>query len=362
MLIKDIPFDSLVNQVNQSHKEVSDPLGHFIDQYIKSGRRKALYIHTPFCVSKCRYCKWQSSQLELPEELDFHYEQVLAGQVKKYHEIFDKIIFNEVYLGGGTPTIVPASTMGTLFDTIPNFDKIKNKCMEASPDTLTKHHIKLFQKYNFYFLSIGVQSLNYHIMGKHGRRYISRQELLNLSHYLNEQGIYFNFDMICYLDTGDLRDVPDFEKDLDFIMNQCKPSSITIHQEYWSFQTFEKTNELMRLIRQRIDKDPKWVCVNSDLVDEDVRNDTMYRAEYRIVSRNYDYMHHLWDKYNLNLKEDYDVLTLGSTKRHPLFSFVGDMMYQHEQNIIYSGPHTKFDEWMYRYLREIRERKGLKPL
>lgn len=360
MLVKDVPtFGSVKLPMNQDPANLADPLGEFMDQYLASDRKKALYIHTPFCASKCKYCKWQSSKLENPEELRVHYEETLTAQLEKYKKIFDVTTFDELYLGGGTPTVVPADMLSAFFDKIPNFDKIQNKCMEASPDTLTTEHIDMFRKYAFKFLSIGIQTLDFYIAKKHNRPYLNHQEVVNLSDYLNDRNIYFNFDMICYLDKGDVRDLPDFERDLDFLMKECHPASITIHQEHFAMQSFEKTHELMKMIRRKIENNPQWMCVNSDLLDEDVSLDTMYRAEYRIVSRDYSYMHHLWDKYNLNLKEEFDVLSMGSTKTHPLFSFSGDTIYKEEENLLFPGPHMQLDAWMYSLLKDIRIRKGL---
>lgn len=360
MLIKDVPTLGKVSlALNQYPAQLDDPLGEFIHQYLSSQRKKALYIHTPFCATKCKYCKWQSSKLNSPDELRVHYEETLKGQLEQYHQIFDTTIFDEVYLGGGTPTVVSPEMLSAFFDQIPNFMEIKNKCMEASPDTLTTEHIDMFQKYAFKFLSIGIQTLDYNIAKKQTRPYISHQEVVNLSDYLNDRDIYFNFDMICYLDKADVRDIPDFERDLDFLMQECQPASITIHQEHFAFQSFEKTRALMELIRRKIENNPRWMCVNSDLLEEDVPMDTMYRAEYRIVSRDYAYMHHLWDKYNLNLKEDFDVLSIGSTKTHPLFSFCGDTIYKPEENLLFPGPHMQIDAWMFKLLKDIRIRKGL---
>lgn len=360
MLVKDVPTITEVKlPTNPFSARIEGPKEEFIRQYLESPRKKALYIHTPFCISKCRYCKWQSSELKNLEQLRVHYEETLPQKLQEFKEIFDNVIFDELYLGGGTPTVATPKMMNTLFDKIPNFDKIQNKCMESSPDTLKTEHVDMFMERDFNFLSIGIQSLDYEVMKRQNRPYVSHQEVANLSDYLNDRGIYFNLDMICYLDKGDVRDIPGFERDLDFLMKVCEPAAITIHQEHFAMQSFEKTHELMRLIRDKLSNNTKWMCVNSDLLDRDVSMDTMHRAEYKIVSRDYSYMHHLWDKYNLNLKEDYDVLSIGSTAEHKLFSFVGDTIYRDEENALFLGPNMVDEQGMFNILRDIRIRKGL---
>jgi coproporphyrinogen III oxidase-like Fe-S oxidoreductase len=66
--------------------------------------------------------------------------------------------------------------MKNIFDLIPDFRKIKNKCLESTPSTLTDAHIQLFREYNFSFLSVGIQSLDKMICKKQNRPYLSRNE------------------------------------------------------------------------------------------------------------------------------------------------------------------------------------------
>lgn len=304
-------------------------------------RKKVLYVHIPFCKRKCKYCKWQSSVGDAAS-IERHFITTLPSQIDMYKPVFDAVKFDEVYFGGGTPTCAHPFLLEELFKRIPGFMDIPNKCIETSPDTLTESHVELFKQYKFNYISMGVQTLSPLITQMQNRTYVSHQQLVNIADYLRDARFMFNFDMICFLDHGDIRDIPQFQQDMDFIINVAKPTFVTVHQEYNTHQTFEKTEALISMLRDIVDKDYQWRCVNSRLLPTEVKMDTIYRAEYKLASDHYDYMHHLWDKWNLNLKNQYDVISLGSTKEHPLCSFVGDTILNEEENQVYEGPWPEF--------------------
>lgn len=352
MLVKDvykIERDAFVDPMKEDRER-------FIMEFLKpTDRKRVLYIHTPYCPSRCKYCKWETSQGFRTQATD-HWLQTIPQQIEQYRDIFENVIFDEVYFGGGTPTYVGHGTMEYLFTRIPNFQRIPNKCIEASPSTLTTDHIDLFTKYCFDFISVGIQTLNPLIAKKQNRPFISRREVKTIVQYILETGMYLNLDMICYLNHGDLRDLPDFKKDLFFLCTNAKPTSITIHQEYNAHQSKEKTKALMLAVRDFCYDE--YRCVNSRLKNTEVYVDTMYRAEYKIARDRFDYMHHLWDKYNVNLKNDYQVLSLGSTAEHPLASFVLDKIFLEENNLIVHASGDEYPFWMYDYLKEYRKEMG----
>lgn len=357
-LVKDIP--SGVNSSIHDYYRTDDALNKFMDEFKKiNGHKKVLYIHIPYCLSKCKYCKWQSS-IGTTTNVNEHCLYLLPDQINKVKELFDNINFDEVYFGGGTPTIANHHTLEKLFKSIPNFINILNKCIEASPDTLTGDHVKLFKEYKFNFVSVGIQTLDPMIAYRQNRCYISHQECINLAHYLVANGFYTNFDMICFLNYGDIRDIPQFERDLDFLMKEALPTSITIHQQHYAFQTIEKTKALMEIIRNKLLEVNNftilkpWKCVNATLYDSDAKMDAMYRAEYKIARCKYEYMHHLWDKYNLNLKNQYDVLALGSTPDHPIKSFCNDMIYDWNSDSMIEGPFYEYPSQMFNQLYNFR--------
>lgn len=309
--------------------EQQDAEVYFLSEYLRlkdNKNKKILYIHTPFCCSKCTYCVCHS-RVGAEEEIDNYAEKTLPGKLLRYQDIFHKIIFDEVYFGGGTPSIISAEQWERIFTLIPNFEKIKVKSMECSPSTITMEHIAMFKKYNFTYISLGIQSMDQKICRKYNRTYVNRNYILFLSNLLHEHHIYFNYDLICYMQYGDIRDLPGFEKDLDFLMGQCKPSSIVCHQLYQTHFTLEKTLYLMKLLCKKIIKYSDYECINAELKDEDTYLDTVYQAEYRLVRENRKFRNYMWNKYPALPMIGYDIFAVGYVQNMSIKSNVEDLLY-----------------------------------
>lgn len=355
MLIK----NGLVNKVNDEKVMDSDQMREvFKREYkIQNGNRKILYIHTPYCNGKCRFCICPSISCKtLQEPIDF-VKEVFPTQVRQYHDILEEVSFDEVYFGGGTPTLLSDTIWEEVFNQIPNFNQIPIKSFESSPDTLAFEHLELLKKYNFSYLSFGVQSLNKEICRWQNRRYIRPEELKYISSVLRDNNMYFNVDLICYLGAGDLTDLPDFQKDLEFIMKECKSSSITIHQHLQSRFTCEKTQYLMKLIKEMLQKYPEYECINSELQDEDVYEDTVYRAEYRLICGKREFRNYMFKKYPSVPMEGCDVLALGYIpNKVSVKSNADNLLYLPARNQL---ERIEFDHELLVKEQKIRRNKGL---
>lgn len=309
MLIKDGCQISEKENKNLTSAQMQEK---FKQEFIKqNGNLKVLYIHSPYCNGKCRFCICPSISCKtLQDPIDF-VTTVFPKQLEEYADVFEQVRFDEVYFGGGTPTLIPDTVWEKVFSGIPHFEDIPVKSFEASPSTLTFEHVELLKRHQFSYLSFGVQSLNEKICKWHNRSYITPEELKYISSVLHDNGIFFNIDLICYLGAGDMTDLPDFKEDLDFVMRECKSSSITVHQHLQSRFTCEKTLYLIRLLREMLDKYPAYECINSELRDEDVYEDTIYRAEYRLVCGDRNFRNYMWKKFPSVPLDGADVLGLG---------------------------------------------------
>ena len=63
-----------------------------------------LYIHIPFCVSKCKYCDFNSYKLDLDEKRK--YLNALQKEMEFYKEEIRGKYIDTIFIGGGTPSIL----------------------------------------------------------------------------------------------------------------------------------------------------------------------------------------------------------------------------------------------------------------
>ncbi|MDF2686172.1 MAG: hypothetical protein K0S55_1353, partial [Clostridia bacterium] len=90
----------------------------------------SMYIHIPFCASKCRYCDFYSVPVE---NFNMHnsYINALINQLKAEAPLYKDYKINTVYIGGGTPSILSSREFLRLFEVMHNnFDL--TECIEIT--------------------------------------------------------------------------------------------------------------------------------------------------------------------------------------------------------------------------------------
>jgi putative oxygen-independent coproporphyrinogen III oxidase len=116
-----------------------------------------LYIHVPFCKTKCPYCDFYSvTDLSLVGR----WIEAIALEAARYHDDFG--VFDSIYLGGGTPSLLDGRSLGTLMETLRRSFVVAPGAeitVEVNPDDVTAEGLDLFTALGVNRLSIGVQSL-----------------------------------------------------------------------------------------------------------------------------------------------------------------------------------------------------------
>jgi len=279
---------------------------------IKNNWHDVLYVHTPFCVQKCYYCVYSSKVPDGPEELDRFYNQVLPQQIEQYRPTLESVTFDQVYFGGGTPSIGDARTLEKTFERIPGFKNIPVKMTEASPFTVTDDHMELYHTYGFKFVSMGVQTFSTRILKAQNRRFVSKETLLHFCSLLERYGIISNLDLIFYLDTGGLDDLEYSRKDLHQMMSEIRPASITIHSSYLAKKSVEKRSAMIRLIKEMVETYPEYRCVNALLEESDVELDMTKVAEYRLMRKEKDFHYYMTPKIAESHRYGHNMIALGT--------------------------------------------------
>ena len=123
-----------------------------------------IYIHIPFCRSKCPYCDFYS--LTKSFDLQKVYVSALINEIKtgkRFKNIFDRKneIFDTIYLGGGTPSILNGEDIYNIITTIKeNYSLAENTeiTVECNPNSDIESLIPYFKKCGVNRISLGMQS------------------------------------------------------------------------------------------------------------------------------------------------------------------------------------------------------------
>ena len=279
---------------------------------IPSRWHNVLYVHTPFCVQKCYYCVYSSKKPDGPEEMEEFYKNVLPEQIEHYRPALETTTFDQVYFGGGTPTIAAVEQLEEVYTRIPGFREIPLKVSEASPYTVTDGHIDLFGAYGFDYVSLGVQTLSTRILEAQNRKVVTAEKLTRICRRLEEHGIISNIDLIFYLDTGGLADLEQTRSDLYQVMTEIRPVSITLHSNYLKEKSLEKQAGMMRLIREMMERCPGYRCVNALLEEADTEFDMKQAAEYRLMREKEDFHFYMSPKIPQSHAYGHNMLALGT--------------------------------------------------
>ena len=139
---------------------------HYLCSYMAG-----LYIHIPFCRSRCIYCGFYSTtMLELREE----YVDALCKEMRmRGHAVLDTI-----YLGGGTPSLLTRQMLGQLFDTIETVYDVRPGAeitMECNPDDVDAHFAEMLNSLPVNRVSMGIQSFDEERLKFLHRRHTAQQ-------------------------------------------------------------------------------------------------------------------------------------------------------------------------------------------
>ena len=117
-----------------------------------------LYIHVPFCKTKCPYCDFYSVT---DEDLVDLWLDAMDREMAGYRELFPS--FDTIYLGGGTPSFLSEGAMERLMKSVRNNwspTPGEEVTLEANPDDVTKEKLSLYRSLGINRISLGVQSFD----------------------------------------------------------------------------------------------------------------------------------------------------------------------------------------------------------
>lgn len=145
----------------------------------------SLYIHIPFCKSKCKYCDF----LSFPNtEYINAYKKALLEEINAFDCENESI--KSIFIGGGTPTIIDSDIISEIMESIGRFNIEKNAeiTIEANPGTLNEEKLKEYRKSGINRISIGLQAWQNSMLKKLGR--IHTREIFGESYELAQK--YFD--------------------------------------------------------------------------------------------------------------------------------------------------------------------------
>lgn len=163
---------------------------------------KSLYLHFPFCETKCHYCDFYSIGREKTREGDAsQFERAMMSEIKAYG---DRGVFTDpfetLFLGGGTPSMTPPDSMGRIFSTLFIYNRLAPDyewTMEANPSSISLDQFRAYREIGLNRVSMGVQSLRNDHLSKLGRVHDEGQALKALETLFEAGFTNVSTDLLC---------------------------------------------------------------------------------------------------------------------------------------------------------------------
>jgi oxygen-independent coproporphyrinogen-3 oxidase len=193
----------------------------------------ALYIHLPFCSSKCPYCDFYSVKYT-KKRVDLYW----AALFMELEELFKKVnnnLLQTIYLGGGTPSLVNSFFIDELIKRIKSKFRVipaAEISMEVNPASITEEKIIALKRAGINRLSVGIQSFNdqhLNFLGRQSSGANNKKILALVENYFDN----YSADLIFALPGQSLEE---FESDLDEMLDFFPP-----HISLYNLEIHENT-------------------------------------------------------------------------------------------------------------------------
>ena len=119
-----------------------------------------IYLHIPFCKTRCIYCDFYSTTRS---ELKTRYVHALCRELEIRKEYLKGEPVETIYFGGGTPSQLEEADFKHIFETIREnygMEHCREITLEANPDDLSQEYLKMLSFLPFNRISMGIQTFD----------------------------------------------------------------------------------------------------------------------------------------------------------------------------------------------------------
>lgn len=179
-----------------------------VDDILTARRNRAddgefhLYMGVPYCIptnpGKCGYCLFPVEDFAGSRQLD-DYLDLLEREGEMYRPLFEGVIPQSVYIGGGTPNLLKADQyprlMAILRRVFPNLPDSTCITLEGIPPLFSQEKLRVMKEHGIGRISMGVQQFNTELNALSGRRQ-TVEHTLDAIQWCQELGLDCNIDLI----------------------------------------------------------------------------------------------------------------------------------------------------------------------
>ena len=205
--------------------------------------KSGIYLHIPFCKTKCIYCDFYSVT-KRDDSID-KFVNCMVKEIKLNKNRLESTIFDTIFFGGGTPSVLTENQLENILNTLYenfNIDKKVEITLECNPGEITFEKLTHFRKIGINRLSIGFQSFSEKNLKFLGRLHSSKQSISTFNHARKAGFDNINIDLIYDIPKQKIKDWKD---DL-FLGTSLEPEHISAYS-----LTVEKNTVLHSMVKNK---------------------------------------------------------------------------------------------------------------
>jgi putative oxygen-independent coproporphyrinogen III oxidase len=138
----------------------------------------AVYIHWPFCLSKCPYCDFNSHTFD---KIDYAtWQQSYLKEIDYFAPVLKNKDITSIFFGGGTPSLMPPYLVEAIINGLANYSNISDKTeitIEANPTSVESSKFADFKNAGINRVSLGIQSFNPQDLKFLGRKHDEKEAI-----------------------------------------------------------------------------------------------------------------------------------------------------------------------------------------
>ena len=171
-----------------------------------------VYVHIPFCLSRCAYCDFVSSVLKDDASICTYVEHIQKEiELLAQNGVFKNRVVDTVYFGGGTPSLLKTRYFRSILETLRlnSREEAIEMTFEANPATIDIEQLQELKSMGFNRISLGVQSLNDKTLKAINRRH-NAKEALEAIEMAQKAGLSISVDLMVGLPYQTNEDIKTF--------------------------------------------------------------------------------------------------------------------------------------------------------
>ena len=149
---------------------------HLAPEVFFARERAVIYIHIPFCNTKCHFCDYVV-YINTTEDLRAAYVEALLKEIRAFpdNKAFPGFTIDAIYIGGGTPGVLTANQLIDILNTVREAFPVTSDCevaVEFDPGSVTYDKVKELYDAGYTRMSLGVQSFDENILKQNNRPHV----------------------------------------------------------------------------------------------------------------------------------------------------------------------------------------------